>query len=387
MIGVGYFETTPRMKELIGEVLDSNRISYGDKCREFESRLSSIHGNKFGVLSNSGTSSLQVSLQAMKEEHGWEWHHEVICPSLTFVAGMNIIILNNMTPVLVDVDSQTYNMNPDLLLDVITENTRVILATYLFGQMADMKAITEIVNSCNETREENDKIRVLADSCEAMLVTHHNEPIGHWADITCFSTYMAHLIATGVGGMSVTDNPAYAARVRSLVNHGRDGVYTNIDEGKNTEIMDRRFKFVSVGHSFRITELEAALGLAQLETWEDMIAKRQENARYLSVYRDILSDHLQFPYTMPGNTHSFMMFPLVVKHGDKWEVCKYLEEHGIETREMLPLTNQPVYDINQAAYPVAKWVNENGFYVGCHQGLSLSDMTHIYSTLRDYYVQ
>lgn len=385
MIGVGHFETTPRMRELVNEVLDSNRISYGDKCREFETKFAELHGCKFGVLSNSGTSSLQVSLQALKERYGWTNEHEVIIPAITFVAGMNIVLHNNMIPVIVDVDPVTYNMDPIELEEAITDNTRCCLPTHLFGQPCDMTAIDQVVRIANWNREDEEKIRIISDSCECAFAEHNGRSVGEWGDIVCFSTYMAHLITTGVGGLSITNDPDLAARLRSLVNHGRDGVYISMDDRENKETMSRRFRFTSVGHSFRITELESALGLAQLETWPTMIGQRQKNARYLTTYIDKhLPEYLKTPSIAPGNTHSFMMFPLVLKHGDKWKLCDWLESNGIETREMLPLTSQPVYNINQDLYPEAKWINEQGFYLGCHQGLIQADLDWILDMLQEY---
>lgn len=386
MIGVGHWEASSRERELINEVLDSGRLSYGEKSRAFEAKFSEIHGSRHGVLSNSGTSSLQVALQAMKEEHGWQAHHEVIVPATTFVATLNIVFHVGMTPVLIDVDKYTYNMDTWQLPGLINENTRVVLPVHLLGQMAAMSAIKDIVGRENLYRNHDNKIRILADSCECAFATQLGKPIGHWADISCFSTYMAHLIVTGVGGIATTDNPVYAQRIRSLVNHGRDGIYISLDDRENKEILDRRFKFVSIGHSFRVTELESALGLAQLETWEDMIKARQENAAYLiEGLKDLAA--LQLPYTLPGNTHSFMMFGLVLKGGNKWDFCRYLEDRGIETRELLPLINQPVYRIDQDRYPVSKWLNEQGVYIGCHQGLTKPALDHIISIIRGYYGQ
>lgn len=391
VIGVGHWKCTDTERKLVRRVLNSGRLSYGPMCRKFESEFSTIHGNEFGVLSNSGTSSLQVALQAIKEEHGWNGEHEVIVPAITFVATINIILHNGMKPVLVDVDQSTYNMDTLRLEEAITDNTRCIIPVHLFGQMADMSEIEAIASDFNSQRDaDDDRIRIISDSCESMFALHNSKPIGKYGDISCFSMYMAHILTTGVGGVATTDNPVYAERMRSLVNHGRDGVYISIDDGSNKEILDKRFSFVSVGHSFRITELEAALGLGQLENYKNNIFSRNMNAHTLTEFihkKPDLARKIQTPSVMNGNTHSFMMYPIVLRDGDKWEMCKYLEDNGIETREMLPITTQPVYDFDEDDYPVAKWINENGFYVGCHPGLTVLDMKYIGEKISGYFYE
>jgi len=238
------------------------------------------------------------------------------------------------------------------------------------------------------------RLKVIEDSCETMFAKYQGKSVGSLGDIGCFSTYVAHLLTTGVGGINTTSNPDYAVKLRSLVNHGRDSIYISVDDDNVTgdklkEIVAKRFSFVSVGHSFRITEMEAALGVAQLETWEEMISARRQNAAYLTKQLAPLQKVLQLPAIRPGCDHSFMMYPIVLRNVTKRELVNYLEERGVETRDMLPLTNQPVYhkilDLRPADYPVADWINTNGFYVGCHQGLARQDLDTIVSLIVAYF--
>lgn len=372
------------MRENINQVLDSGRISYGPFCRELEQRFAEIHERKIGVLSNSGTSSLQVALQALKEVHAWSDGDEVIVPALTFVATVNIVLHNGLKPVLVDIEPNTYGIDTNKLEEAITERTRAIIPVHLFGQSCGITEVMEIA--------ERYGLKVIEDSCECMFVRHGNKMVGSYGDIACFSTYIAHLLTTGVGGLAITNNPEYGAVMRSLVNHGRDGIYISIDDDQDVtnleEVISRRFRFERLGHSYRITEFEAAIGVAQLDDWQDMIAKRQTNAdtlnRLLEPIEKLGLIHL--PYAV--NEHAYMMYPLVLSPGiPKEALTLYLEEHGIETRDMVPLTNQPVYAelFNEDDYPVAKWVNESGFYVGCHQDLTDEDVVHIANTILSYF--
>ncbi len=382
-IGVGYFETTPRMKELVNEALDNNRLSYGPMGREFERQFARAHNTQYAVLSNSGTSALQVALQAMKELEGWYTGDEVIIPAVTFVATANIVLHNDLVPIPVDIDPYTYNIDTNLVEAAITPRTRAIIPVHLFGQMANMTEVKRISLKHD--------LAILEDSCECMFATHRGKFPGEYGHIAAFSTYVAHLITTGVGGISTTNMPGFAEKMRSLVNHGRDGIYISVDDDSGAigderrEIISRRFNFESVGHSFRTTELEAAIGLAQMDAPWDMIERRQWNGLYLTSGLSSMYAKLQTPTILADNTHAFMMYPIVLINESKWELCNHLETHGIETREMLPLVNQPVYSFNESDYPIAKWVNSNGFYVGCHQGLEPQDLDHIIDTITDYF--
>lgn len=385
-IGVGTFTTTPRMRQLVNAVLDTGRISYGPMSRTFEQRFAEIHQSRFAVLSNSGTSSLHVALQTLKELHGWQDGDEVIVPALTFVATVNIILHNKLTPVLVDVERDYYGIDVTQIEDAITPRTRAIMPVHLFGQPCDMQSVMEIAQRRG--------LKVVEDSCECMFVGHHGRSAGSWGDIGCFSTYVAHLLTTGVGGLATTNDPDIAACMRSLVNHGRDGIYISIDDdaGKSgealREVISRRFRFERIGHSFRITELEAALGLAQLDDWQPMIAQRQHNASVLRGVLLPLSDYIQLPKIRPNTGHSWMMYPLVLRDEPKDALCQHLEAHGIETREMLPLIAQPCYKglWEPDDYPVAQWIDRCGLYVGIHQDLTSEDLGRMATTIQEYFV-
>jgi len=378
-IGVGTWECSDRERELVNQVLDSGRLSYGPMSREFESQFSALHGCKYGVLSNSGTSSLQVALQAMKELHGWRDGDEVLVPAVTFVATVNIILHNKMKPVLVDVEPGYYGIDASKLAEMTTLYTRAIIPVHLFGMPCNMADVQFYASR---------GIEVLVDSCETMFAEQHGHKIGALDDISCFSTYMAHLITSGVGGIAITNDPIYAVKMQSLVNHGRDSIYLNIDDDDehSEEIVSRRFNFESVGHSFRVTELEAAIALAQLETWEDMIAKRRANMVHLTSLLSDLSDRIQLPAIRPHTEHSAMMYPLVMQDESKWSLCNYLEEHGIETREMMRIIDQPCYKgmWEPGDYPVAQWIGRGGFYCGVHQGLELDDMEYISEAIHEW---
>ena len=389
IIGVGTLNISYRAKELVLETLNNNRLSYGPLMQRFESEFAKLHGCRFGIMSNSGTSALHIALQAMKELHGWSDGDEVIIPAVTFVATANIVLHNRLKPVLVDVEPAYYELDPNLLEAKITSRTRAIIPVHLFGQPADMQPICDIAVRHG--------LKIIEDSAETMFASYHGQRVGSLGDIGCFSTYVAHLLVTGVGGLNTINDPEVAVRLRSLMNHGRDSIYISIDDdnGKSAEelhmIVARRFNFVSVGHSFRATEMEAALGLAQLEDWEAMIAARRAHAKSLIRKLAHLESYLQLPRTRPGSEHSFMMFPIVLRDEPKVDLVNFLEQNGVETRDMLPLTNQPVYHRllgwGEDDYQVAQWINRNGFYVGCHQDLTEFDLDYMAELFERFFRQ
>jgi perosamine synthetase len=386
-IGVGGLELSEREKELVNQVLNSNRLTYGPMSKELENKFSTSHACKYGLFMNSGTSALQVALQSLKDRYGWADGDEVIVPAITFVATANIVLHNNMTPIFVDVESDTYNIDPKRIEEKITDKTRAIIPVHLLGLPADMDPIMKIAKTY--------RLAVIEDSCEAMFAEYKDQKVGSIGDIGCFSTYVAHFLVTGVGGFSITNNPDIAIDMRSLMNHGRDNIYIgcNDDDGKEgddlQEVIDKRFSFVHVGHSFRATEMEAAIGLGQLERMDEIISKRKIIAERFTNGLKNLSTFIQLPSTPKDRTHSFMLYGVVVKNDTKKELVRYLEDLNIETRDLLPIINQPIYKRLygnlEDKFPIAKWINESGFYIGCHSHMKDEEVEYVIKAFQNFY--
>lgn len=365
-ISMADWKVTRKQKKLMKEVLQSGRLTYGDKTRELEERFAEIHGVKYALFTSSGTAALKIALHALKDKYGWKDGSEVIIPAVTFVATMNVVLMNNLKPVLVDVQPGTVNIDPELIEKAITKRTVAILPVHLLGQPADMDAVTKLAHTYN--------LRVVEDSCETMFV---NKVQG---DIACFSSYLAHLLVTGIGGFITTNDDKLASVMRSMMFHGRDESYLNIDD--KPDDISKRFWFPRFGYSDRMTEMEAALGLGELDNWQDMVKQRQINAEYLV---DGLSynQHVSFPITR-FEDHAFMFFPMLVENRD--DLMFHLEKRGIQTRTMMPLTNQPlVKPYLKKKYPVAQYINEHGLLIGCHQYLKEKDLNHIINSIKEFY--
>ena len=384
-ITLGYLNISERGKQYVNEALNNNRLSYGPFTQRFEEEFARAHGCKHAIFMNSGTSALQVALAVLKEVHGYRDGDEVIVPATTFIATSNIVLQNNLTPVFVDVNPDTFNIDAYRIERAITSRTRAIIPVHLFGLPANMSMISQIAKE--------QELQIIEDSCETMFASHLKRSVGSWGDLACFLTYVAHLIVGGVGGLVTTNDARLAELCRSSMQHGRNTIYTNIDqddvEGDNLKtIMERRYSFERVGYSYRATELEAAIALSELERSDEIIARRRANAKYLT---DKLCDvsQLQLPWTPFGSEHSFMMFPMVVKDiEDREKFLMHLEANGIETRYMFPLLSQPIYKKLfprlETQFEVARRLARQGFFIGIHQGLTTEDLDCVSDKIHEF---
>lgn len=386
-IGVGGLKISWLARQYINQALDTNRLSIGPFVHRFEDEFAQAHGCRFGVMTNSGTSSLQIALAAMKEKYGWQDGDEVIVPAITFIATSNIVLYNQLKPVFADVDQFTYNIDPAAIEKVISPKTRAIIPVHLFGLPCEMDAIMSLAHQHN--------LAVLEDSCETMFAGFRDQPVGSFGAAACFSTYVAHILVTGVGGLVTSNDPELATICRSLLAHGRDEIYLDIDADQDAgakldEIIHRRFSFVRFGHSFRPTEIEGALGLAQLQESEAIIDRRRLNGTYLTKKLTPLIAKIQLPVTPFEREHSYMMYPVTVyETGMRDKLCLFLEKNGVETRFAFPLLTQPVYknrfEQELEDFPVAKSIGENSFYIGCHPELETEDLDYIVDLFFEFF--
>jgi len=410
-IEIGTLNISQKAKRYVNDVLNNNRLSYGYYSRKFEELFAKKHGCKYAIVSNSGTSALHVAIAALKIKNGWKDGDEIIAPATTFVATINTIIHNNLKPILVDVDPVYYEIDEELIESKLTNKTRAIIPVHLFGLPCNMERIRCIAYKYG--------LNIIEDSCECMLSSYNEKSVGSWGDVGCFSTYIAHLLTTGVGGICTTNDPELAVLIRSLNNHGRDSIYISIDDddGKELkelkEIISKRFNFVHLGHSFRLTEMEWAIGLAQLEDELDRIVEqRRNNTVSLNVLFEIngLNQYINTPKFRDKATHSCMIYPITINENQfargvhvyipeqvitevikekRNNLINHLENNGIETRDLLPVINQPIYKnedfIKSNHYMNAQKLINGGFYIGCHQNLYEEDLQYIVEKFKEFF--
>jgi perosamine synthetase len=388
VLDMAEFTISPLQKHLVNKCLNNNRLSYGEMTEEFEKQWAELHGVKYALFCNSGTSALQVSLHALKDKYQWNDWDEVIIPATTFVATMNVVFHNNLMVRFVDVEPKYFNLDPDKIEAEITDKTRCIIVVHLLGQPAQMDKIMKIARKHNLT--------VIEDSCETVGATFDGKPVGSFGNLSCFSTYASHLVVTGVGGFVCTNDPDLALMVKGLYNHGRDGLYHSIedDDANSILMIEKRFNFVHSGYSYRATELESALGLGHLRRFPKELEQRQQKAVYMI---ESLSDLekaglIQLPHIHPKATHSYMLFGIVcLQVGVRDKLIQFLEENGIMTRYAMPLLNQPVtkklFGNLQADYPVSDWLIKQAFLIGIHPNLTQVDIKYISKKFHEFYAK
>ncbi len=240
--------------EEVAAVLRSPRLSLGPKMEEFEELVRLYVARRFGIAVSSGTAGLHLCLRACGIGPG----DEVIVPSFTFIAAANAIRYEGAVPVFVDIDGSSLNLDPKLIEEAITPCTRAIIVVHTFGTPADMDAILAIAR--------RHQLRVIEDACEALGASYRNARVGSFGDAAVFAFYPNKQITTGEGGLIVTDDPALAREMRAMRNQGR---YES----------DAWHQHSIVGFNYRLSEMNCALGCAQMNRIESILASREQVAQ------------------------------------------------------------------------------------------------------------
>jgi perosamine synthetase len=352
-VTMSWANLTPNAKKYVKNVLDRGWLSYSLYMPRFEAEVAALHGAKHGILVNSGTDALRISLATLKEINKWKDGSGVIVPALTFVATVNAILQNNLKPIFADIHLPTANLNAKSIQ--CTSSIVAVMPVHLFGLPADIGDIGRVAKGR----------AVVEDSCETFGVHRLT------GDMACFSFYMSHHVSTGVGGMILTNSDQYARVARSYMNHGR------IDDGSH-------FQFGRSGYSSRITEMEAAVGVAALEHFRKDLIKRQQLAdRYMEHFQGL--DALQMP---PFDyTHSWMFFPVLLKAGDRDKLLNTLRINEIESREAMPLINQPVFKdlYKKGSCPNAENWTKNGILLPLHPKMTEKDVEYVCKTVNGFF--
>jgi perosamine synthetase len=204
-VTLGYLNISPQGRRYVLDALEGNRLSRGKYTALLEQRFAKLHQAKYSVFCNSGTSALQISLAALRERYGYQDGDEVLVPALTFIATSNIVLQNNMRPVFVEVDPQTYNIDPFRVEERITSRTRALIPVHLFGLPCDMDPLLALARQYG--------LQIIEDSAETMFAHYHGRAVGSFGDFGCFSTYIAHILVGGIGGLITVSNDELATQI------------------------------------------------------------------------------------------------------------------------------------------------------------------------------
>ncbi len=344
----------------VTEVMKSGMIAEGSKVANFENTFSEYIGVNHAIAVNSGTAALQIALQAAGIGKG----DEVVTSSFSFIATANSILYTGARPVFADISPDTFNINPDAILNSITPLTKALLPVHLYGHPAEMKAIMEIA--------EDKKLKVIEDACQAHGAMENGKHAGSFG-IGTFSFYPTKNMTTSEGGMITTNDTEIDAIAHMIRSHGSK----------------QRYLHEMLGYNSRMTDISAAIGLIQLNKLDDFNQKRMENARYLSAGLKGFAG-IEIPQIRSGCTHVFHQYTIRVtgecKH-ERDQLVKLLGEEGIGTGIYypIPIHKQPLY--TNLGYTDSlintEIASRQVISLPVHPSVSLEELDHIIKTIGD----
>jgi perosamine synthetase len=350
--------------EAVVRVLRSGQLAAGPQVARFEELFAAATNARFGVAVNSGTAALHCALEAYEVGSG----DEVVTTPFTFAATATPILMQRARPVFVDVDPRTFNADLQALAQAVTERTKALIAVDLFGLPIDTDGIDAV-------RDRG--IAVVEDACQAIGAARDGVKAGGLGDAGCFSLYATKNLMTGEGGMLVTDDEAVAKRARRFRQHGQG----------------ERYEYLSLGYNYRMTDLSAAIGIAQLDRLKSISAARRHNA---VLYDQLLANlpGVTTPFVPDGVEHAYHQYSILVDPGatkfgiDRNTLRDELANRGIGTGVYYPtpLHLNPLFrDLGyaQGSFPVAERVASQVLALPIHQMLSEDDVRNVSAAIAE----
>lgn len=349
-----------REAEYVAECIETEWISSNGRfIGAFEKAFADFCDVKHAVAVNNGTTALHLALVALGIETG----DEVIVPTLTYIASANCVRYCNAVPVLVDSDPQSMNMDPARVEAAITPRTKAIIPVHLYGHPVDMDPIRNLARQHG--------LFIVEDAAEAIGARYKGKRVGGLGDCATFSFFGNKIITTGEGGMVTTDNDELAEKLRLYRGQGMDPA--------------RRYWFNVIGYNYRMTNVAAAIGLAQMENVDRHLSRRVDIA---SSYREKLSglsDYIELPVTANWATHSYWMYVITLKDSvmkSRDAVMAALDKENIETRPVFyPMHDMPPYKEDRR-YPVAEHLAARGINLPTHGRMTERDIQRIAAALQ-----
>ncbi|KKS14433.1 MAG: hypothetical protein A3I32_00650 [Candidatus Yanofskybacteria bacterium RIFCSPLOWO2_02_FULL_45_10] len=343
-------------KAVVAKVLRSGVLSIGPEVVAFEKAFALKLGTKFACAVSSGTAGLHLTMLAAGLKKG----DEVLTSPFSFIASANAILYVGATPVFVDINPVSFNIDPDKIEEKITTKTKAILVVHIFGQSADMKPILKLANKY--------KLKVIEDACESLNASYHGKKVGTFGESAVFAFYPNKQMTTGEGGMIVTNDRSVDALCRSLRNQGRSG---------NMQWLDHE----RLGYNYRLDEMSAALGRVQLQKLDWLIAEKR---RIAALYKKHLAPYQKFlllPRIISGNIHSWFVYVINIKNPliKRDAVIEDLEKLGISTKAYLPSIHlfsfyKKLFKYKRGDFPVSEAVSDCSLALPFYIGLKEKDI-------------
>lgn len=342
----------------VTESVKSTWVRSGRYVDQFEKEFAKFCNVSYASSTSNGTSALHLLFLALNLKQD----DEVIVPDMTYVASANAAVYVGAKPVFVDVDKDTWTISPEKIEEKITKKTKLIEAVHLYGHPADMGSINKIAKK--------HKITVIEDACQAHGALYKNNKVGSLSKAACFSFSGAKIITTGEGGMITTNDRNLHKRITDINNDFMD--------------KDRKFFHTDVGYNFRLTNLQAALGLAQLENIDKLISKKIEHAK---IYSQLLKNQeiLQLPAEKPWAKNVFWLYSVVLKKTNlRNKMMEYLINDGIETRPFfVPMHRLPMYK-QKGNFPNSDYLAANGLSFPSGVGLKKEEIEYICTRVKKF---
>lgn len=347
----------------VTEAVKSTWISSKGKfITQFEELFSRRMDTKYGVATSNGTVSLHLAMAAMGIGPG----DEVIVPTLTFIASANTVKYTGAKPVFVDSHKEYWCIDPDKIEKKITKKTKAIMPVHLYGHPCDMDPIMEIAQKHD--------LYVIEDAAEAHGAMYKGKPVGSFGDIASFSFFGNKIITTGEGGMCITNNQELNEKMRILRDHGMDP--------------KRRYWYDVIGYNYRMTNMQAAIGVAQMSRFEDVLRRKRIIADTYSEMLDGLakSDHVVLPKQMSWARCVYWMYCILLKKKSKVsrdELINLLAGRNIESRPTFyPLHTMPPYKQSRK-YPVAEKIGRTGISLPSGPSLTKQQIETVIGAISD----
>ena len=343
--------------QAVAEVLKSGMLAQGKVVEEFETAFAKYVDVKNAITVGNGTISLDIALKSLDMKQG----DEVIVPSFTFISTSNAVLFQGAKPVFADVDERTFNINPNDVLEKISDRTKAIIAVHLFGHPFDIKALQEICEGHN--------LILIEDCAQAHGAEYEGRKVGSFGVVSCFSFYATKNMTTGEGGIITTDSDEIAKVCRLLRNHGESQKYCH----------------TILGYNYRMTDIQAAIGVAQLKKLDRFNGMRIRNAEYLDQH--IKAPGLELPHRKNGVKHVYHQYVVTIEKGfpmSRDEFMDYLKKKGIGCAIHYPLSihKQPLYQRmgytdENAKCPVATALSDKILSLPVHPALTEKDLMYI----------
>jgi dTDP-4-amino-4,6-dideoxygalactose transaminase len=350
--------------DAVTQVLKSGIIAQGSKVSELETSFANLCGTSYASAVNNGTAALHAALKSIGVREG----DEVITTPFTFIATANTILMQGARPVFADVEDDTFNIDPTKIEEQITSKTRAIVSVDLYGHLCDYASIEELAKQ--------KKLSIVEDACQAVGANYNGKNAGSFGDAAAFSFYATKNITCGEGGMVTTSRKEVEERTKLFRQHGRKDLIG--------------YEYSDLGYNYRMTDINAAILLAQLKKLKNFTEKRIKNAAYLSKGLKSIKG-IKIPTVKKGHTHVYHQYTIQVGENfplNRDELAAYLKKQGIGSGVYYPIPLHLCNHISKLGYkksdfPVAEKLSKEVLSLPVHPSLNLEELDHIIKTIAE----